>query len=83
LSLLLLLWCASYGYCAPQVDFQVAQPPPLPQEVKQCTIPILQLLPCSVLAACALTSIGSKAHIWIFHWTSRSGPFHVRDPCRP
>ncbi|KAI9435804.1 peptide N-acetyl-beta-D-glucosaminyl asparaginase amidase A-domain-containing protein [Lactarius indigo] len=42
LSLLLLLLCASYGYCVRLVDFQVAQPPPLPQEAKQCVVPILQ-----------------------------------------
>ena len=42
LSLLLLLLYASYGYCAHLVDFQVAQPPLLPQDAKQCTVPILQ-----------------------------------------
>ncbi len=42
LSLLWLLWCANYGYCARLVDFQVAQPPPVPREAKQCTVPILQ-----------------------------------------
>ncbi|KAI9435802.1 peptide N-acetyl-beta-D-glucosaminyl asparaginase amidase A-domain-containing protein [Lactarius indigo] len=42
LSLLLLLWCASYGYCARRVDFQNAQPPPLPRQAKQCTVPILR-----------------------------------------
>ncbi|KAH8988323.1 peptide N-acetyl-beta-D-glucosaminyl asparaginase amidase A-domain-containing protein [Lactarius akahatsu] len=41
LSLLLLL-CASYGCCVRLVNFQVAQPPPLPQEAKKCTVPILQ-----------------------------------------
>ncbi|KAH9064366.1 peptide N-acetyl-beta-D-glucosaminyl asparaginase amidase A-domain-containing protein [Lactarius vividus] len=42
LSLLLLLLCASYGCCVRLVDFQVAQPPPLPREAKKCTVPILQ-----------------------------------------
>ncbi|KAF8266053.1 peptide N-acetyl-beta-D-glucosaminyl asparaginase amidase A-domain-containing protein [Lactarius quietus] len=41
-SLLLLLFCANYSYCALQVDFQVAQPPPLPWEATQCTLLILQ-----------------------------------------
>ncbi|KAI9453624.1 peptide N-acetyl-beta-D-glucosaminyl asparaginase amidase A-domain-containing protein [Lactarius psammicola] len=42
LSLLLFLWCASYGHCARLVDFQVAQPPPLPREATRCTVLILQ-----------------------------------------
>lgn len=42
LSLLLLLFCATSGYCARLVDFQVAQPPPLPLEATQCTVLILQ-----------------------------------------
>lgn len=28
------------------VDFQVAQPPPLPQDAQTCTVPILQCVPC-------------------------------------
>ena len=27
------------------VDFQVAQPPPLPADAQQCTVPILQCVP--------------------------------------
>ncbi|KAI9454212.1 peptide N-acetyl-beta-D-glucosaminyl asparaginase amidase A-domain-containing protein [Lactarius psammicola] len=46
LSLLLLLLCASYGFCDPLVNFQVAQPPPFPlvaaTESTTCTVPILQ-----------------------------------------
>ncbi|KAH9068071.1 peptide N-acetyl-beta-D-glucosaminyl asparaginase amidase A-domain-containing protein [Lactarius deliciosus] len=42
LSLLLLLLCATYGYCFRLVNFQVTQPPPLPREAKKCTVPILQ-----------------------------------------
>lgn len=29
-------------YAAVLVDFQVAQPPPLPQDAKQCTVRILE-----------------------------------------
>ena len=39
------LWCLllSLGtYAAVLVDFQVAQPPPLPSGAKQCTVQILQ-----------------------------------------
>lgn len=42
LTLLLLLLCASYGSCTRLVDFQVAQPPPLPREATQCTVLVLQ-----------------------------------------
>ncbi|KAI9451406.1 peptide N-acetyl-beta-D-glucosaminyl asparaginase amidase A-domain-containing protein [Lactarius psammicola] len=46
LSLLLLLLCASYGFCDPLVNFQVAQPPPFPPdaatESNQCKVLILQ-----------------------------------------
>jgi hypothetical protein len=38
----ILLFWATTGHCARLVDFQVAQPPPLPLEAKQCTVPILQ-----------------------------------------
>ena len=33
---------ARASYAAVLVDFQVAQPPPLPQDAKQCTILILE-----------------------------------------
>ncbi|KAI9452296.1 peptide N-acetyl-beta-D-glucosaminyl asparaginase amidase A-domain-containing protein [Lactarius psammicola] len=42
LSLLLFLWCASYGHCVRLVNFQVAQPPPFLRGATQCTVPILQ-----------------------------------------
>ncbi|KAF8259671.1 peptide N-acetyl-beta-D-glucosaminyl asparaginase amidase A-domain-containing protein [Lactarius quietus] len=41
-SLLLLLFCAGYSYCTPLVDFQVAQPPLLPWEARQCPVLIFQ-----------------------------------------
>ncbi|KAI9451409.1 peptide N-acetyl-beta-D-glucosaminyl asparaginase amidase A-domain-containing protein [Lactarius psammicola] len=45
LSLLLLLLCASYSFCDPLVNFQVAQPPPFtldPTVEAQCTVLVLQ-----------------------------------------
>lgn len=42
LYLVPLLGLALYAGAQPLVDFQVAQPPPLPQDAKQCTIQILQ-----------------------------------------
>ncbi|KAJ7063314.1 peptide N-acetyl-beta-D-glucosaminyl asparaginase amidase A-domain-containing protein [Mycena amicta] len=41
-SLLFLLCALLYSANAVLVDFQVAQPPPVPQDTKQCTIQILQ-----------------------------------------
>ena len=43
----ILAWWFTYGasmgvYAAVLVDFQVAQPPPLPQDAKQCTVKILE-----------------------------------------
>ena len=37
-----LLLAALFVRAVVLVDFQVAQPPPLPQDAKQCTIQILQ-----------------------------------------
>ncbi|KAF8636717.1 hypothetical protein AX17_003520 [Amanita inopinata Kibby_2008] len=42
ITLLSLLITAFLARCAVLVDFQVAQPPPVPQDAKQCTIQILQ-----------------------------------------
>jgi hypothetical protein len=36
--LFLLLNAALLSWASPVVDFQVAQPPPLPSDVKQCTV---------------------------------------------
>jgi hypothetical protein len=35
-------WFAWLANSARLVDFQVAQPPPLPEDAKQCTITILE-----------------------------------------
>lgn len=37
-----LLLTVSFVRAARLVDFQVAQPPPVPQDAKQCTIQVLQ-----------------------------------------
>ena len=42
LSLIPALLLAACVGAQPLVDFQVAQPPPLPQDAKQCTVQILQ-----------------------------------------
>ena len=39
------LLVATFGQAARLVDFQVAQPPPLPNDAKQCTVQILEYLP--------------------------------------
>jgi hypothetical protein len=46
------LLAAAYSHAARLVDFQVAQPPPLPRDAKQCTVQILQyvMLALSLLA---------------------------------
>ncbi|KAF9264679.1 hypothetical protein L218DRAFT_998188 [Marasmius fiardii PR-910] len=39
---ILLAWASATTFAARLVDFQVAQPPPVPEDAKQCTIQILQ-----------------------------------------
>ncbi len=54
--------------CARLVDFQVAQPPPLPQDANQCTIQILQYVSVSArstapkLRGCCM--VHPQADVW-------------------
>ncbi|KAI9432687.1 peptide N-acetyl-beta-D-glucosaminyl asparaginase amidase A-domain-containing protein [Lactarius indigo] len=86
LSFLLFLFCATYGFCDPLVNFQVTQPPPfvLDSESLQCTIPILQRTFGNSVGEYALVP-GTVTRVYAdaCEFQSRDSPVHVRHLLSP